>query len=291
MASSSLASSILNARPLVILGAARSGTKLLRRLLGQSADCTVIPHPLNTLWRTGLPPTAADRRTADEVTPPVSRRIRSTLGAFADPSTPYFVEKTCANTLRVPFVNRVLPNAQFVHILRDGRDVAVSAREAWREGPSFDDVLRKLRTVLTTDPRSLSWHVRNWWTGRGAPAVWGPRYSSIESDLHEKSLLQVCARQWQNCVETCLDDLEAVPPDRVVSIRYEALVSDRSVLDQLADVLAVNDPGSMRAYYDDVVHESSVGRWRRCLSPEKQTHLTRQLRPLLDRLDAERTMT
>jgi len=281
----------LSSRPLVILGAARSGTKLLRRLLGRSADCAVVPHPLNTLWRTGLSPGAPDPRIAEEASPRAIHEIRTALQGFADSSAQYLVEKTCANTLRVPFVRRVLPDAQFVHILRDGRDVAVSARNAWRKGPSFDDVLRKLRTVLTTDPRSLSWHVRNWWTGREVPAVWGPRYSSIESDLREMSLLEVCARQWRSCVETCLDDLSSISDRRVVSIRYEALVSDRTVLDQLADVLELNDPRSMRAYYDDVVHSHSVGRWRRCLSPENQNHLTRQLRPLLDRLDDERTVT
>jgi hypothetical protein len=275
----------------VILGAARSGTKLLRRLLGQSADCTVISYPLNTLWRTGLSPAASDRRTADEGTPRIARNIRSTLRTLAEPSTPYLVEKTCANTLRVPFVNRVLPDAQFVHILRDGRDVAVSARNAWREGPSFDDALRKLRTVLATDPPSLLWHARNWWGGRDTPAVWGPRYPSIERDLREMSLLEVCARQWRSCVETCLDDLSSISDRRIVSIRYEALVSDRTVLDRLVDALELKTPSPVRAYYDDVVHANSVGRWRRCLSSEEKERLTRRLRPLLDRLDLERPAT
>lgn len=281
----------LPSRPLIILGAARSGTKLLRRLLGRSADCTVVPHPLNTLWRTGLSPTASDRRTSEEVTPRMTQKIRSSLCGYAETSSRYLVEKTCANTLRVPFVHQILPDAQFIHILRDGRDVAVSAREAWREGPSFDDVLRKLRTVLSTNPLSLPWHVRNWWAGRQAPAVWGPRYPSIENDLRETSLLEVCARQWRICVEACLDDLASIPGDRVLSVRYEALVSDRTVLDRLVDTLKLADPDSVRAYYDDVVHANSVGRWHRSLSTTEKKRLGDLLSPLLDRIDAERTVS
>ena len=37
------------------------------------------------------------------------------------------VEKTCANTLRLPFVDKVLPEARYLHIVRDGVDVVASA--------------------------------------------------------------------------------------------------------------------------------------------------------------------
>ena len=118
-------------RPLIILGAPRSGTKLLRSLLGRSRNCTTIPYGINHVWRLGCSPDAPDRRLSSDGTAQRARQIRSHLLDLAEahdtPASGYLVEKTCANTLRVPFVGQILPDARFIHILRDGRDAAVSA--------------------------------------------------------------------------------------------------------------------------------------------------------------------
>jgi hypothetical protein len=279
-------------RPLVILGAPRSGTKLLRSLLGQSAHCTTIPYGINHVWRTGLPPNAPDRRPATDATDQRTQQIRSHLLDLADahhtPTSGYLVEKTCANTLRVPFVNRVLPDAQFIHILRDGRDAAVSAREKWNRPPSLRYLLGKLRYVPLRNTSFLLWYLRNLWQGLftidGSVQYWGPRYEGIGEDLGQHSLLSVCARQWQACVSTCLDDLEPLPPDRLISIRYETLVSDRNVLDRLIEWLSLTDGDRLHDHHKAVVHERSVGRWRDDLSPSEQQTVTTLLKPTLERI-------
>ena len=279
-------------RPLVILGAPRSGTKLLRNLLGQSPHCTVIPYGINHVWRVGLPQSASDQRPPGDGTADRARQIRASLldlaGAHHTPASGYLVEKTCANTLRVPFVNRVLPDAQFVQILRDGRDAAISAREKWKSPPSLGYLLGKLRYVPLRNASFLWWYLRNLWRGRikngGRVQYWGPRYDGMREDLRAHSLLRVCAHQWQSCVSTCLDDLSRLSESRVISLRYESLVSDPSVLDRLIERLNLPDGNSIRTHYDDVVHDRSVGRWRRTLTDSEQQTLSSLLAPTLERV-------
>lgn len=278
-------------RPLVILGAPRSGTKLLRDLLGRSRKCTVIPYGINHVWRLGLPPKAADRRPATHGTNQRRQKIRSSLldlaGARRRPPSRYLVEKTCANTLRVPFVDRVLPDALFLHILRDGRDAAVSAREQWNRPPTLRYLLGKLRYVPLRQGAFLLWYLHNLWSGLwsdGRVQYWGPRYEGMRADCREHSLLSVCARQWKSCVTTCLEDLSQISSERVLTIRYENLVARQGTLDRLIERLGLPHGDSIRDHYQRVVHDRSVGRWRRDLSPSEQRMIDGLLQPTLDHI-------
>lgn len=284
-------------RPLIILGAARSGTKLLRALLEKCDQCIAVPHSLNDLWRRGLSPHDSDRRSTPNSSPQVKADIRSRLLTFVDPTQrsphKYLVEKTCANTLRVPFIRHVLPEAHFVHIIRDGRDAAVSAREKWKEGPSFRDVARKLRSLLTLDIASLTWHAKNWWAGADGLESWGPRYPGMANDLKRHPLLDVCARQWRACVNTCLSDVhQFVPSEYVTTVRYESLVRDQSVLARLLEALEVtNSSSDLYSYYDRIVHNNSVGRWQRELTSEEQERVHSHLQPTLKKVATLNTLS
>ena len=276
---------------MVILGAPRSGTKLLRDLLGCSTGCTTIPYGVNHVWRRGLPPTAPDHRSAADATKQRRRRIRSALldliGLPRSPTPSYLVEKTCANTLRVPFVERVLPDAHFIHIVRDGRDAAVSARERWTRRPTLDYLLGKLRYTSLRDTSFLLRYLRNLWTGfltDGHVQYWGPRYEGIREDVGKDSLLTVCARQWEACVNRCLDDLATQPNDRVTVIRYESLVRNRATIERVIEALNLPDGDPIRTRYEAIVHDRSVGRWRRDLSPSDQETVDALLKPTLRRI-------
>lgn len=278
-------------RPLVILGAPRSGTKLLRDLLGQSTTCAPIPYDLNHVWRYGLPADASDQRPIGDATTHCRKEIRASLLDLANahhaPASGYLVEKTCANTLRVPFVNRVLPDAHFVHIMRDGRDAAVSARKQWERSLTIRDVAKKLRHLPLRRPAVLLWYTRTLWSklqtdeaGNG----WGPQYEGLPTDLRKHSVLSVCARQWKACVSRCLNDLARISSDRVTSIRYESLVTDQTALDRVIEVLDLTNPDAIRDRYQTTVHDRSVGRWRRVLSPAEKRTVHDLLEPTLNRI-------
>jgi hypothetical protein len=272
---------------------------LIRDLLGHSAACTSIPYGINHVWQMGASLDGTDARPASHATPDCAQSIREALldlaGARRRPRSGFLVEKTCANTLRVPFVQRVLPDAHFVHIVRDGRDAATSARAQWQSPPTLAYLLGKLRYVPLRNAAFVTWYARNLWQGwrDGSKRVrsWGPRYPGMDADLESESLLHVCARQWNACVTRCLDALQTLPDDRVTHVRYEDLVSDPAAFDRVLSRLALPDAEALRRNYHAVVHARSVRRWQRDLTPQEQRALTALLSPTLDRVAATLPLT
>ena len=120
-------------RPVVIIGAPRSGTNMLRDVLCRVPGLGTWPcDEINYIWRHGNVRYSSDEFTVDMARPIVRRSIQR---RFAEQQKLHrvVVEKTCANSLRVPFVDKVIPQARYVFIVRDGID-AVSFRYETMDG-------------------------------------------------------------------------------------------------------------------------------------------------------------
>ena len=61
------------------------------------------------------------------------------------------VEKTCANSLRISFVNEVVPEAKYIFIYRDGIDSTGSAKLRWTAELDIHYILKKVRFVPMMD--------------------------------------------------------------------------------------------------------------------------------------------
>lgn len=124
-------------RPIFIVGSARSGTTMLRLMLDSHPriSCGEETHFLQTLepvtgrhWRLveryGFPKQYWDERLATFYG-----------GAMADYAArrgkERWADKDPSNTLLLPFVDRLFPDAQYIHLLRDGHDVVASHRDRW----------------------------------------------------------------------------------------------------------------------------------------------------------------
>src|SRR3990172_3334542 len=96
-------------KPIIIIGAPRSGTSLLLSVLGEHRRLAVLSEP-RILWRWGND-AKSDLLRAEDARPEVCRHVRS---AFADrvreQRRERFVEKTPSNALRPAFVERVFPD-------------------------------------------------------------------------------------------------------------------------------------------------------------------------------------
>jgi hypothetical protein len=118
-------------RVIFVLGAPRSGTTWLAGMLlthpgtaGLAEAETWIFQATRDLWDLGIAEpevAAAIRRFCDAVFTAHRDRTR--------PSATWYVEKTPAHVFRLAEMNRVYPDAVYVHIVRDGRDVARSLAE------------------------------------------------------------------------------------------------------------------------------------------------------------------
>lgn len=215
----------------VIVGAPRSGTNMLRDALCGLAGFTTWPcDEINYVWRHGNARVSHDELAPSRATQRVRRYIRRQFAKRAKDGE-QVVEKTCANSLRVAFVDRVLPEAKFIWIVRDGRDAAASARGRWHAKLDLGYAAAKARFI---PPADLPYYAARHFAGRvhrvrsaeARVASWGPRLVDMDKLVAHRNLLEVCARQWQRCVEQAGRDLRALDPARVHRVRYEEFVAD-----------------------------------------------------------------
>jgi hypothetical protein len=252
--------------PIFIIGAPRSGTTFLGSCIGRMPDVSYHFEPRLTKAAAGC---VFDGTWSDRQGAAVFRLWYSALLVAALHGGRRFADKTPENSFLVPFLAGLFPGAQFVHIVRDGRDAAVShAEQPWLTAASAQ-------------------------TGRRGPAGQPrgpyPRWW-VEPDRREEfTAVPDIVRTgwcWRRFTEAALENLAALPPGRALELRYESVVSDpmRSA-DVIGEFLGAGAAsraalrvGLARAKPD------SVGRWRRTLGGAEVAQVTREIGPLLDRL-------
>lgn len=250
-------------KPVIIIGAARSGTKFTRALVAAGQTYSAVPYDVNYVWRHGNHGHPHDALSPEAVAPDIGQYIRRVLTRMA--GSPVFVEKTVSNTLRVPFVDAIFPGARYIHLIRNGRDVVESSYRMWHKPSEPGYLLDKLRYFPITDLPYAFWYVKNKLLARlrpgNHPAIWGVRYPGIESDLRRLGVAGVCARQWVESVRRAAAAFEHIDPARQLTIRYEELVSDSGTLDRIAEFLDQPDPDALRAYYHENLRSGTGGKW------------------------------
>ena len=263
----------------VIVGAPRSGTNMLRDVLTSIPGVTTWPcDEINLIWRHGNRSEPSDELEPDMARPEVRRYIRRRFEQIRRHSGPIVVEKTCANSLRVGFVRAVLPSAKYILITRDGLDAAASAMQRWHAAFDLSYTAAKARFVPISDvpfygARFLAHHVRRTATARTGQVStwWGPRPAGYRDLMARHPLDELCALQWQRCVERARVDLVGLPPDQLHHVRYEDFVADPGAhVDELTSFLGLSGvtPSGL-----DAVRATSVGKGRAALGAETITRL------------------
>lgn len=163
-----------------------------------------------------------------------------------------FLSKRTANNRRLPLLRSIFPAARYVHLVRDGREVAQS-----------------LSSVAWWDEHTV------WWDGRTA--------RQMESD--GESRLAVCTRNWIREIEALQAGLADIDPQQVLTLRFEALLRDPLVqLERVLGFLGLDCTASFR----DSVTRLGLGSAREPATerkPDPQHELAmREAQPLLRQL-------
>lgn len=218
-------------RPIVILGAPRSGTTLLSQLLKYHPQVYLANEP-RILWKFGND-AKSDALQPGDARADVVKHIRHEFaGQIREAGRQRLVEKTPSNSLRVGFVDRVLPDAIYIHILREGVESVLSIRKFWDQhatgigGVKRDVLWRRLREAkLRQMPHYAMEFSRRVmakaFPGKKPRGVWGPRMPGIQEMVRDLDPLEVAAWQWRMCVEHVCRVGRTLPAERYTECRLE----------------------------------------------------------------------
>lgn len=283
----------MSRKDVIIIGAPRSGTNMLRDVLTSLDGIETWPcDEINYIWRHGNIGHSSDEIPAEMAVPKVQKYIRSRFDAIAKKTNAEIVvEKTCANSLRVPFVDRVLPDAKYIFIYRDGVDATGSAKLRWTAKFDLPYVLEKVRFVPKWDLPYYA--IRYFWarayrlfSKEKRLAFWGPALEGMGDILKKHTLEEVCAIQWQRCVELSEQAFANMPEDKVIRVRYESFV--KAPKDELKRILKFLDKDVVDEKLEravEAVSAKSLGKGRKLLGTEKVQQLEELVGDTLRRLD------
>ena len=271
-------------QPVVIIGAGRSGTNMLRDILTSIDSVATWPcDEINYIWRRGQVSNLTDELEPESLKIRNRAYIRSCFDKIAKKySAEFVVEKTCANSLRVDYVDKIIPEAKYIYIVRDGRDVVASAKKRWTSGIDIPYILKKVPYVPFSDLpyyaiRYLKTRINRLLSKENALSSWGPRYKGIDSDVKNLPIEEVCAVQWKNCVVKSDTAFQNLSGDKYIKIYYEDFV--RSPVKKLDEILIyLNIPLKSKTPLTDRylsrVSAKSVGSFKKDISSEKVIDIT-----------------
>lgn len=206
-------------RPVFIVSPPRSGSSALFETLARAKGVftvggeshllieTLAPlHPVSRGWSSNV-------LTAEDATPQVAAAVRSNFwkavrdrdGARAPQARIRLLEKTPKNALRIPFLRAVFPEARFLYLHRDPREVLSSMMEAWESG--------RFRTYPSIPD----------WPG---PLEWSLVLTPGWRDLAGLPLRAVVAGQWASLTDGLIRALEHLPPETVFTTSYNDFVAN-----------------------------------------------------------------
>ncbi len=199
--------------PVFIIGCGRSGTTILGQVLGRRSEVAYLNEPRRIwaiepgtdIWskqarrrggRLTLDATDVSSRTRNGIRSAFAREVKAQGGTR-------LLEKLPINSFRVEFVRAIFPDAKFLHLLRDGIDVAQSIARLTQTRSWFGHDNYKWELLQA--------HARA--GGEDALLAW------CTDDFHRGLL------EWRLSVQAAQGSLRALPADSWMELRYEEIIA------------------------------------------------------------------
>lgn len=256
-------------QPIILIGSARSGTKILRDTIATHPDVNKIGFDINFIWKRFNEDIEHDKLEPSLASKKVINYIRRYFKKSVQ-DKPILIEKTVSNTLRIPFVHKVFPDAKFIFLYRDGRDAVESVMRQWGQAPSSNYLIKKFLSVPFIDvtPYLFSYLIDlvriKLKLKTTNDYVWGVKHPNYEKDLKNKSLLEFCAIQWNHCIQTMLTE-QNTNSINMITIKYEDFINQPRVeLKKVGKFIGL----SSEAFDTTNIRKGSVGTAQRNLSKD-----------------------
>jgi hypothetical protein len=277
-------------KPIIILGAPRSGTTILHRCLAlhpsiwhlASESHAVLEGPfhpkqkgyesnrvvaddlseeladglrsqfyrlainLNKVWATPAPLLAANTLPTRAFCKLAVNAVGK-LSQLKKPKVIRFLEKTPKNTLRIPMMSRLFPDALFVWLRRSAANNIDSLITGWYATDKIGPISRERYARAgypVTHRLKLADYRGKWWKFALVPG-W--------QNLKGKTIADVAAWQYYQCNSYVLKDLPSTDSRRVFSVQYEDFVrTPAEVLGQICEWADLAPSGIVRTFANDL---------------------------------------
>ena len=220
--------------PIFILGCGRSGTSILGITLAMHSKVTFL-NERRDLWFSAYPETdiwtnkAAERNgkiilTSENTDNKKSKKLHKLFWLETImPERPVFIEKLPINNFRLDFINSIFPDALYVHIYRNGLEVAKSIEKIADTGRWFGKSKEKYKWKQLVDITKKKNQHRP--------------LSELCTNNFEKGLLE-----WRLSTEATVNFLNNLPKNRFVEISYADFMSKPSeVIEGLFSFIGVDN--------------------------------------------------
>lgn len=255
------------ANPIFIIGAPRSGTTFLGECMSCLPEVSYHFEPVGTKFAARH---VYEKQWDFEKAKRFYTIVYSLLLIQHIDGDLRFAEKTPRNCFLIDFLSQAFPGSQFIHIIRDGRDAALSySKKPWLQSSQAKSG--------KTEPGGYSYgpYARFW----------------VEPELVEKfettTDIHRCVWAWRRFTESALEGMSKLPKNRCYELRYEALVNNPAdEADRLLKFMSIESPLSREQFHRAVskAKPTSVGQWKKELSIDQQQQVEAEAGALLSKL-------
>ena len=266
-------------RPVFIIGCGRSGTTIFGTALSKHRDVTYLNEPRH-LWFAAYPetdiwtPKAYSRHgklvlTSADVAHRKSKKI-SRLFRFETIKSrkPVLIEKLPINNFRLNFIHQIFPDARFIHIYRNGLEVARSIEKLSERGSWFGANSYKWDKLVEY---ALSKDDTN-------------NLPVLCSTYFDKGLLE-----WRLSTEAAVEFLSYLPDDAFFELKYDDLIEyPANTISQVLEFIGIDDDLEVKNFVtSNLVRKTS--KLGKCKVSGKNQILGGKLLPLS--MDGEKGLT
>jgi hypothetical protein len=299
-----------------IVGSPRSGTTILGELLDKHDQISQWYEPY-FVWDRFFRTAPDDERTGADASPEIRKWINRNFSDYrSKKKCSVLIDKSPRNSLKIPFILKIFPQAKFIHLLRDGRDVTLSINKEWlrrqniiriprsKDRFNYGAAYRVIRKFLSRQPflkdklRALWFEThghlinkrkllnRLRWKGE---IGWGPRFKDWERIYRESSLLQFNAYQWLHCLKRIETDWKLIQENNRFVVRYEDLIqAPHQKIEEIVEFLGLS---SNKAFFESLpeLKADNFNKWKAEFSKEDLKEISPILSTQLKKLGYAQT--